>query len=74
MTDKQKTGIAKVKPNWDYWGLIDLNGNYVLEPICHSISNWYDGIARLEKVPTKIDVGGNWTNHLNGEYGFIKAN
>ena len=74
MTDQQKKGIAKVKPNWDYWGLIDLNGNYVLEPICHSISNWYDGIARLEKVPTKIDVGGNWTNHLNGEYGFIKAN
>ncbi len=73
-TDKKHIGIAKVKPNWDFWGLIDLNGNYVLEPICHTISDWKDGIARLEKVSTKIDVGGNWTNHYNGEYGFINAN
>lgn len=73
-TDKQHIGIAKVKPNWDFWGLIDHNGNYVLEPICHTISDWKDGIARLEKVSTKIDVGGNWTNHYNGEYGFINAN
>ena len=73
-TDKQHIGIAKVKPNWDFWGLIDLNGKYVLEPICHTISDWKDGIARLEKVSTKIDVGGNWTNHYNGEYGYINAN
>ncbi len=70
----QHIGIAKVKPNWDFWGLIDLHGNYVLDPICHTISDWKDGIARLEKVSTNIDIGGDWTNHYNGEYGFINAN
>ncbi|MES2726911.1 MAG: WG repeat-containing protein [Bacteroidota bacterium] len=74
MTDTQQIGLAKVKPDWDFWGLIDLNGNYVLEPICHDISNWKDGIARLEKVATKIDVSATWTNHYNGQYGFIDSN
>ncbi|MEZ4804387.1 MAG: WG repeat-containing protein [Bacteroidia bacterium] len=73
-SEKQHIGIAKVKPNWDFWGLIDLNGKYLLEPICQDIFDWKDGIARLEKVSAKIDVGGNWTNHYNGEYGFINAN
>ena len=73
-TYKQHFGLAKVKPNWDYWGLIDTNGNYVLEPICHNIFDWKDGIALLEKVPTKIDLDDSWTNHYNGEYGFISAN
>lgn len=72
--DQEHIGIAQVKPNWDFWGLIDLNGDYVLEPICRRIYDWKDGIARLEKVSTKIDVGGNWTNHYSGEYGFINAN
>ncbi|WP_276371472.1 WG repeat-containing protein [Chryseolinea sp. H1M3-3] len=72
-TDKQHIGIAKVKPNWDFWGLIDINGNYLLEPICRSIYDWKEGIARLEKVSTNIDLGGNWTNHYNGDYGFINA-
>lgn len=72
--NKQPIGLAKVKPNWDFWGLIDLNGNYVLDPICRNIYGWRDDIARLEKVPTKIDTGGTWTNHHNGQYGFINSN
>ena len=72
-TDKKQMGLAKVKPNWDFWGIIDPNGNYVLEPICHYIFNWAEGIACLEKVPSKIDIGNNWKNHYNGEYGFINA-
>ncbi|MGL5892322.1 MAG: WG repeat-containing protein, partial [Bacteroidia bacterium] len=69
-----QTAFAKVKPNWDFWGLIDINGNYVLDPIYHTIFNWHEGFARLEKVRSKIDVGGDWANHYNGEYGFINAN
>ena len=64
-------GFAKVKPNWDYWGLINTEEEYVLEPFFKTIFEWKNGIARLERKPTKIDVGGRWTNHLNGEYGFI---
>lgn len=73
-TDKQYIGLAKVKPNWDFWGLIDTDGNYVLEPIYNEIHGWKGGIARLEKISTKNDVSGNWTNHYNGQYGFINAN
>lgn len=73
MTSEQHIAIAKVKPNWDFWGMIDSNGNYVLEPICHTISDWKDGISRLEKVSSNIDVGGKWTNHYDGQYGFINS-
>ena len=64
---------AKVKPDWDHWGLIDTAGNYVLEPIFHDIKEWKEGIILLEKKPSKIDVGGEWRNHFNGEYGYFSA-
>lgn len=73
MTSEQHIAIAKVKPYWDFWGMIDSKGNYVLEPICHTISDWKDGISRLEKVSSNIDVGGKWTNHYDGKYGFINS-
>lgn len=69
-TDIQKNGLAKVKPDWSFWGLIDLNGDYVLEPMCHSIWDWKEGIARLEKVPTKMGIH---EELYNGQYGFITA-
>lgn len=72
--DNQHVGIAKVKPNWDFWGLIDLNGNYLIEPIYHDIFEWNDGIALLEKIPTQIDIEHNWTNHYNGEYWYVDSN
>ena len=67
----ENIAMAVVKPNWDHWGLIDVNGNYVLDPVYETIFDWKDGIALLEKISTKIDVGGKWTNHYNGKYGFI---
>ena len=73
MTNDQHIAIAKVKPNWDFWGMIDSKGDYILEPICHDISDWKDGIARLEKVPSK-NVSGKWTNNYDGQYGFINSN
>jgi hypothetical protein len=74
MTTEQNIAIAKVKPNWDFWGMIDSKGDYILEPICKTIFDWKDGIARLEKIPSKTDVGGKWTNHYDGQYGFINSN
>lgn len=66
-------GLAKVKPNWDYWGLIDINGNYVLEPNYNNIYEWKNGIARVEKEPSKFDKSRNWLNLFNGAYGFINS-
>jgi hypothetical protein len=73
MTSEQPIAIAKVKPNWDFWGMINSNGDYILEPICKNIFDWKDGICRLEKVPSKIDVGAKWTNNYDGQYGFINS-
>jgi hypothetical protein len=73
-TEAKNFGLAKVKPDWDNWGIIDLEGNYVVEPNCHYLSDWKEGMLRIEKVASKIDVGGNWTNHYNGQYGFINSN
>jgi|GEM_PF-3237592 len=73
MPSQQNIPVAKVKPNWDYWGLINTNGDYVVDPIYPTIYDWKDGIAVLEKVPSKIDVGGKWTNHYNGQYGFVRS-
>lgn len=70
---KKSKAYARVKPNWDYFGLIDPEGNYVLEPIFKEIGEWKDGIVLLEKTASKIDVGDEWTNHYNGEYGYFTA-
>jgi len=63
--------LAKVKPNWDFWGLINNEGRYVLDPVYHTIYDWNDGLARVEKEKTQRDVGGPWTNHHNGQYAFV---
>lgn len=63
--------FAPVKPNWDYWGLIDLRGDYVLDPIYQDIRAWREGFAVVEQRATRIDVGGAWHNHLDGAYGFV---
>jgi WG containing repeat len=73
ITSQQNIAIAKVKPNWNFWGLINTRGEYIVEPIYPTIYDWKDGIALLEKVPSKIDVGGKWTNHYNGQYGFVRS-
>jgi len=49
-TQQQHIAIAKVKPNWDFWGLIDINGNYVIEPLFNAIYGWNDGIAAHPSV------------------------
>jgi len=72
-TEQPHIPIAKVKPNWDCWGLINLHGDYIIDPIFKNIFDWKDSIARLEKVSTKIEIGGKWTNHLNGQYGFVNS-
>jgi len=71
MASEKHIAIAKVKPNWDFWGMIDSKGNYILEPICKSIFDWKDGIARLEKVLST--TGSGWTNQYDGQYGFINS-
>lgn len=71
MTDQK--AFARVKPNWDFYGLIDLKGNYVLEPIFKTIHNWKNGIARLEKTAAKIDFGGKRTKYSNGQFGFVNS-
>jgi hypothetical protein len=71
-TARQNLPLAKVKPNWDFWGLIDLRGNYVLEPIWKEIYAWKDGMARLEKVSSRMDHTSR-TDLCNGQYGFVNT-
>jgi hypothetical protein len=70
---QQNIPLALVKPNWDFWGIIDISGNYVVEPIFNNIFEWKDGIARLEKSATSFDTKGSWKNSFNGQYGFVNA-
>jgi hypothetical protein len=71
--NEQNIPLAKVKPNWNYWGLIDRQGNYIIEPLFHYIHEWKEGIALLEKVPSESDVGRTWKNYYNGQYGFVNS-
>ena len=60
-----------VKPTWKYWGLIDINGNYVLDPICHYIDHWSEGVLLLTKESSTSSK--KWESYHNGQYGFINA-
>ena len=55
MTTEQPIAITKVKPNWDFWGMIDSKGDYILEPICKTIFDWKDGIAPLAQI-CSVDI------------------
>ncbi len=72
-TNCENIAMAVVKPNWDYMGLINLKGEYVIEPDNKNIWDWKEGFAVVEKVISKIDVSDNFKNHFNGQYGFVNA-
>ena len=42
-----ENGLCLIRTN-DGYGLIDLNGNVVVEPIYDEINNFYDGLAKVE--------------------------
>jgi len=73
MFNTHQKAFARVKPDWDFYGLIDLKGNYVLEPVFKDIHGWKNGMARLEKRAAKIDFGGKCTTYSEGQYGFINS-
>jgi hypothetical protein len=60
---------AKVKPDWDHWGIIDQRGDYVIPPEFRSIHEWSEGLIRLERRSSDV----NWNPYkqlLNGQYAF----
>ncbi|OQP46224.1 hypothetical protein A4H97_31165 [Niastella yeongjuensis] len=64
--------FARVSPDGKKWGMIDLQGNNVLEPVFEDIHSWSEGFVKLEKIsPGRYGKEKGYKAMLNGQFGFM---